>query len=65
MQGYSAIGLSGCVGCVIRNNHVPHSGGDALNFNSGEYIITENLARLFSTLEYPFVWRKAVLNGYY
>jgi hypothetical protein len=43
MQGYSAIGLSGCVGCVIRGNHVPHSGGDALNFNSGEYIVTENL----------------------
>ena len=36
MQGYSAIGLSGCIGCVIRGNHVPHSGGDALNFNSGE-----------------------------
>eukprot|EP01043_Picozoa_sp_COSAG02_P062062 COSAG02_NODE_8474_length_2560_cov_3.102397_1_plen_276_part_00 len=42
MQGYSAIGLSGCVGCVIRGNYVPHSGGDALNFNSGEYIVTEN-----------------------
>ena len=43
MQAYSAIGLSGCVGCVVRGNHVPQSGGDALNFNSGEYIITENL----------------------
>ena len=42
MQGYSAIGLSGCIGCIIRGNHVPHSGGDALNFNSGEYIVTEN-----------------------
>ena len=43
MQAYSAIGLSGCIGCVIRGNHVPQSGGDALNFNSGEYIVTENL----------------------
>ena len=34
VQAYSAIGLSGCVGCVIRGNHVPRSGGDALNFNS-------------------------------
>ena len=43
MQAYGAIGLNGCIGCVIRGNYVPQSGGDALNFNSGEYIVTENV----------------------
>jgi hypothetical protein len=42
-QGFSAIQLSGCTGCIVRGNYVPWSGGDALNFNSGEYIITENV----------------------
>jgi hypothetical protein len=34
-QGFSAIQMAGCVGCIVRGNHVPASGGDALNFNSG------------------------------
>ena len=42
-QSYHAIGLSGCLGCIVRGNHVPQSGGDALNFNSGEYVVTDNL----------------------
>lgn len=32
-QGFSAIQLGGCSGCTVRGNYVPHSGGDALNFN--------------------------------
>ena len=35
--------MAGCSGCTIRGNYVPNSGGDALNFNSGEYIITDNI----------------------
>eukprot|EP00039_Didymoeca_costata_P022381 m.346632 g.346632 ORF g.346632 m.346632 type:complete len:470 (+) comp29660_c0_seq1:90-1499(+) len=42
-QGFSAIQMQGCTGCVIRKNTVSASGGDALNFNAGTYIITENL----------------------
>ena len=42
-QGFSAIQLSGCSGCIVRGNYVPRSGGDALNFNSGEYVVSENL----------------------
>eukprot|EP01052_Picozoa_sp_SAG31_P042970 SAG31_NODE_7003_length_1822_cov_2.189785_1_plen_314_part_00 len=42
-QGFSAIQMGGCSGCTVRGNYVPHSGGDALNFNSGEYIITDNV----------------------
>ena len=42
-QGFSAIQMSGCSGCIVRGNVVPRSGGDALNFNSGTYIVTENL----------------------
>jgi hypothetical protein len=42
-QGFSAIQMAGCSGCTIRGNYVPNSGGDALNFNSGEYIITDNI----------------------
>jgi len=41
-QGFHAVILSGCTGCVVRGNHVDQSGGDALNFNSGEYVITGN-----------------------
>lgn len=42
-QGFSAIQMAGCSGCTVRGNYVPNSGGDALNFNSGEYIITGNV----------------------
>ena len=42
-HGFSAIQMAGCEGCVVRGNVVPKSGGDALNFNSGTYIITDNL----------------------
>ena len=42
-QGYHALSLSGCRSCIIRDNYVPSSGGDALNFNSGEYTITGNV----------------------
>lgn len=42
-QGFSAIQLGGCSGCRVHGNFVARSGGDALNFNSGEYIVTENV----------------------
>ena len=32
-QGFSAIQMGGCSGCIVRGNYVPNSGGDALNFN--------------------------------
>lgn len=42
-QGFHAVILSGCDGCTVRGNVVEQSGGDALNFNAGEYIITGNV----------------------
>ena len=44
-QGFSAIQLGGCSGCRVHGNFVARSGGDALNFNSGEYIVTENVVQ--------------------
>lgn len=41
-QGFHAVGLTACVGCTVRGNYVAQSGGDALNFNAGEYTITGN-----------------------
>jgi hypothetical protein len=41
-QGFHALSLGGCRGCIVSDNFVSQSGGDALNFNSGEYIITGN-----------------------
>jgi hypothetical protein len=41
-QGFYATIMSGCSNCIVRGNVVDQSGGDALNFNAGEYIITAN-----------------------
>ena len=40
-QSYHAIGLAN-LEATVRNNWVNQSGGDALNFNSGQYIIDGN-----------------------
>lgn len=41
-QGFHAAILSDCTGCSVRDNFVSQSGGDALNFNAGEYLISGN-----------------------
>ena len=41
-QKMHAVSLSGSSG-IIHRNHVMQSGGDALNFNNGEYLITANI----------------------